>query len=196
MADKLTDTQRVILAAAAASDDGNVLPIPASVNVKGGALTAVLKSLLGRGFLVERAASNGEPAWRTDEVTGKFALVITPTGLQAIGVEPDTAPTAATQAEGAAKGPKSHRRAAGRRVATPAPKPPRETKQALVIAMLRRQDGASIEEIVDATGWAPHSVRGFMSGALKRRLGMNVISEKNASGARRYFVGPLRTSEV
>ncbi len=117
MADKLTDAQRVILAAAAARDDGNVLPIPASVNAKGGALSAVLRSLLGRGLLVERAATNDEPAWRTDEVTGKFALVITPAGLQAIGVEPDPGPTAATQPEGAAKAPKvlpRHRRRARR----------------------------------------------------------------------------------
>ena len=75
----------------------------------------------------------------------------------------------------------------------PATKPPvkAETKQATVLAMLRRQDGASIPEIVDATGWQPHSARGFLAGAVKRRLGIEVISEKGPDGVRRYYVAPI-----
>lgn len=66
------------------------------------------------------------------------------------------------------------------------------TKQDTVIAMLRRQDGASIAEIVAATSWMPHSARGFLSGVLKRRLGIAVISEKDVTGTRRYHIAPLR----
>ena len=66
-----------------------------------------------------------------------------------------------------------------------------ETKQATVLAMLRRQSGASIAEIVDATGWQPHSVRGFLTAAVKKRLGISVISEKGEDGVRRYYVAPL-----
>ncbi len=66
------------------------------------------------------------------------------------------------------------------------------SKQDIVIALLRRQQDASIIEMVQATGWQPHSVRGFMSGALKKRLGLEVISEKDASGERRYHVAPLK----
>jgi len=66
-----------------------------------------------------------------------------------------------------------------------------ETKQATVLTMLRRQNGASISEISDATGWQPHSVRGFLSAAVKKRLGISVISEKGDDGVRRYFVAPL-----
>jgi hypothetical protein len=57
--------------------------------------------------------------------------------------------------------------------------PPAEkvSKQDQVLALLRRQDGASIEEIIAATDWQPNSVRGFFSGAVKKRLGIGVVSE-------------------
>ena len=52
------------------------------------------------------------------------------------------------------------------------------TKQAQVIAMLKRPFGATITEIVEATGWQAHSARGFISGALKKRLGLAIMSRK------------------
>ena len=66
------------------------------------------------------------------------------------------------------------------------------TKQDQVLALLRRQNGASIDEIVVATDWQPHSVRGFLTAAVKKRLGINVISYKGEDGVRRYFVAPLQ----
>ena len=66
------------------------------------------------------------------------------------------------------------------------------SKQNIVLAMLRRANGASVAEIIEATGWQPHSVRGFMSGALKKRLKITVISDKGPDGVRRYFVAPLK----
>ena len=65
------------------------------------------------------------------------------------------------------------------------------SKQNMVLAMLRRQNGASIADVIETTGWQPHSVRGFFSGALKKRLKIDVVSEKNADGARRYYVAAL-----
>lgn len=74
-----------------------------------------------------------------------------------------------------------------------APPPAKQTsKQDQVLTLLRRQDGASIDEIIAATDWQPHSVRGFLSGAVKKRLGIDVISEKGADGVRRYYVAPLK----
>lgn len=69
--------------------------------------------------------------------------------------------------------------------AKPAAKP--ETKQDIVLALLRRQSGASVAEIMEATDWQAHSVRGFFAGALKKRLGIEVVSEKDEGGARRYI---------
>ena len=59
---------------------------------------------------------------------------------------------------------------------------PASSKQAQVIAMLHRAAGATIEEIVDATGWQRHSVRGLISGALKKKLGLDVASAKEERG--------------
>ena len=53
-----------------------------------------------------------------------------------------------------------------------------DTKQAQLIAMLRRKEGATIAQIVAATGWLPHTVRGAFAGALKKKLGLTVTSEK------------------
>ncbi len=62
------------------------------------------------------------------------------------------------------------------------------TKQALLIDLLKRKKGATIEKIVEATGWQPHSVRGAISGTLKKKLGLAVTSEKPGDGPRRYRI--------
>jgi hypothetical protein len=84
-----------------------------------------------------------------------------------------------------------------RKGASKAPRKPAVTankgsKQDQILALLRRQNGASIAEIIAATDWQPHSVRGFLAGAVKKRLRIDVVSEKGADGVRRYFVAPLK----
>jgi hypothetical protein len=70
----------------------------------------------------------------------------------------------------------------------PAPKTRDGTKQAQVVAMLRRKEGATIAEIVAATEWASHTVRGFFAGALKKKLGLEVASEKVEGRGRVYRI--------
>jgi hypothetical protein len=70
---------------------------------------------------------------------------------------------------------------------------PKTSKQDQVLAMLRRVNGASIDEIVAATDWQPHSARGFLSGAVKKRLGIDVVSERGEDGVRRYYVAALKS---
>ena len=74
----------------------------------------------------------------------------------------------AARTKGAAK-PKS---------ATKPATPRAESKQSQLIAMLKRPDGATIVEIAKALDWMPHTVRGAIAGALKKKLGLNVESEK------------------
>ena len=58
----------------------------------------------------------------------------------------------------------------------------------MLIAMLRRPEGATLDQIIEATGWQPHTVRGAISGALKRKRGLEVTSAKNESGERVYRI--------
>jgi len=105
-----------------------------------------------------------------------------------------SAPTAKIRA---AKKPKARRRGTASKVA--AKKAPQQkrtqpnasvrenSKLAAVIAMLRRKEGATIEQLMKATGWQAHSVRGAMSGALKKKFGLTISSTK-ADGVRIYRV--------
>ena len=83
----------------------------------------------------------------------------------------------AARTKGAAK-PK----AAAKAVSTPRA----ESKQSQLIAMLRQPDGATIVEIAKALGWLPHTVRGAIAGALKKKLGLKVESEKVDDRGRVY----------
>ncbi len=64
------------------------------------------------------------------------------------------------------------------------------TKQALLIDLLKRKNGATIAEAVDALGWQPHSVRGAISGTLKKKLGLNVTSAAIENRGRVYQIAP------
>jgi hypothetical protein len=68
----------------------------------------------------------------------------------------------------------------------PAPKAQRVTKQQIMIDMLSRPEGTTIEELVEATGWLSHTCRGAMSGALKKKLGLTITSKKDDPRGRVY----------
>ena len=185
---KPTDTpQLVILSSAAQRHDSAILPLPKSLKVPKAAATTVLKSLLKKGLVAERPAAVNEPHWRESKDGGRRALVITEAGLQAIGVEVDL--KTSTQSRSAKQKPKQRSRRAERKpcVAKPSPAAVRPgTKQALLIDLLKRKKGATIDEAVASTGWQPHSVRGAISGTLKKKPGFAVTSERVGNGPRRY----------
>lgn len=62
------------------------------------------------------------------------------------------------------------------------------TKQATMIVLLKRPEGASLADLVQATGWQQHTVRGAMAGALKKKLGLNIVSEKTDGQERKYRI--------
>jgi hypothetical protein len=66
--------------------------------------------------------------------------------------------------------------------------PRRGSKTAKVLALLKRPLGASLKDLLKATGWQPHSVRGFLSGTVAGKMGLKVLSSKTESGERRYAV--------
>jgi hypothetical protein len=71
---------------------------------------------------------------------------------------------------------------------SPSTSPSSNSKQSQVIALLRQPRGASLSELMTATGWHAHSVRGVISGTLKKRLGLAVQTDIAADGVRRYRI--------
>jgi Protein of unknown function (DUF3489) len=72
------------------------------------------------------------------------------------------------------------------------PKGGRVTKQERVLSLLSQPEGASIEEMMQATDWQQHSVRGFLAGTVKRKLGFSLTSLKPNGGVRRYRIETRR----
>jgi hypothetical protein len=181
---KLSDTQLVILTTAAQRPGHLALPLPG--NLRGGAANKVVGAMIAKGLLAEVYADKGDPLWHENGNDRGMTLVATDSGLAAIGIEPaaaDSAPTGADEAPSADTA----------AVADPAPKARTVragTKQAMLIEMLRAETGATIDEIVAATGWLPHTVRGAIAGALKKKLGLDVTSEKAEGRGRVYRLPP------
>lgn len=162
---KLSDTQTIVLSAAA--QRANMLALPLPKNLKGGAAQKVVASLLKQNLLEEIDADTriGEHIWRETGDGHGFTLAITEHGLAAIGIERE-APTG------------------------PARKTRDGSKQAQLIAMLRRPEGGTIAEIGETLEWQAHTVRGAIAGALKKKLGLDVTSEKIDGRGRVYRLPP------
>jgi hypothetical protein len=186
---KLSDTQAVILSAASQRDDGAVLPLPEALKIRGGAIDKVLGSLKAKGLIDRRGTRRGD---------NPPPLRISRAGLAAMGVEPEhegesAADTPApTKAEVAATVAKKNKPAKGKATVTNAaraqkPMPGAGTKQALMIELLKRPEGATIEQIAAATGWQHHTIRGAISGALRKKLGLTVKTIRTRA------VGPNKT---
>ena len=158
---KLSDTQAIILSRAAQNEDHMALPLPDSL--RGGAAAKVVRAMIAKGFIeeVEADTRKGEPVWRETGHGHGVTLIATDAGLAAVG-----------------------------RVVPKARTPRAGTKQALVIAMLRQDHGATIDEIAAATSWAKHTVRGCLSGELKKRLGLIITSEVLERRGRVYRAEP------
>ena len=185
----LTDTQSIILSAAAQRADHIALPLP--TNLRGGAATKVVGTMLAKGLLEEVDADlrKRELIWRETGDGHGVTLVATDAGLDAIGIEHEAGPANAAPLDAPdapIKASAPHTPTTG---ATPTPRAPREgTKQAALIDMLSRPEGATLDELATALEWAPHTCRGAMSGALKKRLGLVITSQKVDGRGRVYQI--------
>jgi hypothetical protein len=174
---KLTDTQTIILSAAAQRPDNIAMPLPKGLH--GAAAKKSVAAMISRGWLEEVDADLrcSEPLWRETGDGHGTTLVVTDAGLLVIGIDPVVVKPVVAICENAAKTPDVQKpiRRAG-------------TKQAMLIEMLQAPKGATMEEIVAATGWQAHSVRGAMSGALGKKLGLVVKSAKEDGKGRVYRI--------
>jgi len=95
----------------------------------------------------------------------------------------DNAPMPKTKAKGAKPAAK---KAQSKKAAKPAAE--RDSKKASVIEMMSRKGGATLAEVMKATGWQPHTVRGFVAGTLGKKMGLTVESTKSEAGERTYRI--------
>lgn len=188
---KLTDTQTIILSRAATRPDN--LAMPLSEGLAGAAAKMAVAKMIERGWLeeVEASSSRGEPLWRETGDGHGTTLIATEAGLAAIGIEPVVATTMTNLRKAKLELVTTSKDAPDAPTDPDMPKPVAiraGTKQAKVIALLQRPEGASITEIVEATGWAQHSARGMISGGLKKKLGFDVAMTSDEQRGRIYHI--------
>ena len=131
---------------------------PLPVQIKGGARAKVILGLLNRA-LIEQLGSDDAVAYR-----------LTDAGYAAVGCQRPAKHGKKTAAQRKTTGSRDN------------------TKQAGMIALLKRLEGATLAQIVEATGWQSHTVRGAMSGALKKKLGLEITSTKDDGEERIYRI--------
>lgn len=160
---KISPAQQQILSHAAEHTDGKLVWFPGAI--KGGAKKKVIDSLFNRGLI-------------TLDKTDWFISTL---GYEALGLPRRCMiNSAALDAIIAAE--------VTQRNDAPKPRSRENSKQAQVIAMLKRPEGATIQQICQATQWQSHTVRGSMAGALKKKLGLSITSEKSEGGERVYHI--------
>ncbi len=164
---KLTETQSLILSAGAKRPGNIALPLPKGL--AGAAAKMAVTKMIERGLLQEVDADprRSEPLWRETGDGRGTTLVVTEAGLLAVGIEPVVVQAMVAVCKRQVEAPVQRQLSARA-----------GTKQAMLIAMLQKPEGATIAELAAATGWQAHTVRGAMSGVLKKRLGLEIASQK------------------
>jgi hypothetical protein len=167
----LTDTQRLVLEQAAEQPDGRANWFPD--NVKGGARKKVIDGLCNKALI-----TGSDTDW-----------FISPGGYDALGRTPPVLPSTHPdpEVEAALVATETQWVAQKHETATK-PRSRENSKQAAVIALLKRPEGATIAQICASTGWQSHTVRGTFAGAFKKKLGLTITSEKPQGGERIYPV--------
>ncbi len=183
---KLTDTQLIVLSKAARRDDGASV-VPERVNKAAAAKVAA--SLVARKLMREIRAKPGTPVWREDGDGRRVSLVILRAGRDAIGVEDakeaEPAPAVADRDTPTSAEVDNH----------PGQSTPRAgSKQALVITMLSSESGATIDALIAATGWLPHTTRAALTGLRKR--GFAIERARGEDNITRYSLVEQPTAGV
>jgi hypothetical protein len=189
----LTDTQLVLLGAAAQRKD---LCLVAPPMLRGATAQKVASKLISAGFVKEVKAKAGNPIWRRDEESGaSYALKLTAAGTEAIAVDDAAEPEDARE-ESDALANRDQAAILSKLDATDArpteamepgparPSAPRSgSKLTRVIALLERDRGATIEELIAATGWLAHTTRAALAGLRKRGYAVAIDRSDDKRGS-------------
>ena len=159
-ATKLSTTQHLVLASACAHVDGLATR---PTHLKPAQAVKVLAALIEAGLVREVRAKPEAPVWRHDEQGRAMAVKILKAGRQAVASQPTDATNEAAGTSGTAASP-----AIG-------------SKRTLIIALMRREGGATMDELTAATDWLPHTTRAALSGL--RKNGIAVELAKAGRGA-------------
>ena len=193
MSIKLTDTQLVLLGAAAQRKDRCLVAPP---TLKGATARKVASKLISLGFVKEVKAKASDPIWRRDEESGaSYALKLTAAGAKAIAVDDAAEPEDAGEESDALANrdqaailseldAKDARPAEAMEPGPARPSAPRGgSKLARVIALLERDHGATIEELIAATGWLAHTTRAALTGLRKRGYAVAIDRSDDRRGS-------------
>jgi Protein of unknown function (DUF3489) len=187
MSIKLTDTQIAMLSAAAQRDDRCLL---APQILKGSAARKVAAKLIDGGLAKEIKAKPGAPVWRRDEQGGlSYALKLTAAGARAIAIDDNSASDATREGtdqrvQVTTTGSEVVEATADVPAAAPSLSAPRGgTKLARVLELLQRDCGATLEELIAATDWLPHTTRAALTGLRKRGCAVTIDRHDRERGS-------------
>ena len=189
---QLTPSQHAILAYALEHSDGKIVWFPE--NIKGGARKKVLDGLFNRALITPDGAdwfvaAEGYDALERPRPTPNPAPVPPEADPE---IEAAVAAAEATWAKERAdtkpRTRENERSDVSRGEAEKVRRTRHNSKQAEVIRMLKRPEGATIRQIMRATGWQAHTVRGTFAGAFKKKLGLAIVSDKPQGGERVYRI--------
>lgn len=202
-APKFSDTAILILSNAALRADRLLLPLPRSVKATSTAIEKTILELKAKELIKELPAKPKDEVWRKDENDRPLVLAITQAGIEAVdggflaeSILPTKKPARKrlvrpSQPGGAgkpSKEPKPKAEPARIGKADASLKTRNNTKASQILALLKRANGATLAEMMKATGWQVHSVRGFLSGTVKKRLGLKLSIEQTEGKDRHYKI--------
>ena len=166
---RLTDLQLVLLSNAAAHDDGSLLPFPEGCASDTSRIRKSAGALLKRDLVAEMPVTDPQLGWRT-EADATIGLFITGSGRAAIGLTYDTQTEDETgQAESTIT------------ETTPPTSPRPGSKIGIVVTLLERETGATLDEMVAATGWQPHTTRAALTGLRNKGRTIDKTKRDNAT---------------
>lgn len=200
-APKFSDTAILILSMAAQRSDRLLLPFPRSVKAAPAVIEKTILELKAKNLVEELPAKPKDEVWRRDENDRPLALAVTQVGIEAVDggflaesilptKKPAKKPARQTGKEGSkpAKQSKAKAAAAPTGKADASLKTRNNTKASQILTLLKRANGATLAEMMKATGWQVHSIRGFLSGTVKKRLSLKLSVEETEGKDRRYKI--------